>query len=70
MTEDSNEDIIRDNMRKIVMGRIGGEIEVEYKELAEFDVTKPESQRLMSVIFPDWSLYLCRSAPQRADPAR
>ena len=51
MTEDSNEDIIRDNMKKIVMSRIGGEIEVEYKELTEFDVTKPESQRLMSVIF-------------------
>tara|TARA_B100001123_G_C14830729_1_gene836031 strand:+ start:87 stop:665 length:579 start_codon:yes stop_codon:yes gene_type:complete len=51
MAEDSNEDIIRDNMKKIVMSRIGGEIEVEFEELAEFSVTKPESQRLMSVIF-------------------
>ncbi|MEE2744026.1 MAG: hypothetical protein VYD54_08975 [Bdellovibrionota bacterium] len=51
MAEDSNEDIIRDNMKKIVMSRIGGEIEVEFEELAEFNVTKPESQRLMSVIF-------------------
>ena len=46
-----DESLVKENIRKIVMGRIGGEIEIEYNEVDEFDIEKPETQRLLSIIF-------------------
>ena len=44
-------DKMRQDIRKVIMNRIGPEIEVDYTLIDDFKTTKPESQRLLSVIF-------------------
>ncbi len=44
-------DKMRQDMRKVVMKRIGPEIEIDYEIIEDFKITKPESQRMLSVIF-------------------
>ena len=44
-------DKMRQDMRKVVMNRIGPEIEIDYNIVEDFKITKPESQRMLSVIF-------------------
>ena len=44
-------DKMRQDMRKVVMNRIGPELEIDYEVIEDFKITKPESQRMLSVIF-------------------
>ena len=44
-------DKMRSDIRRVVMNRIGPEIETKYTIIDDFKITKPESQRLLSVIF-------------------
>ena len=39
-------DKMRSDIRRVVMNRIGPEIEVKYTIIDDFKITKPESQRL------------------------